>query len=108
MGRRLPSEYLPDRAARINFIAAALKDKGVRIYRCIARSKRLVYTVRTGPDEHFLVFVHDLPTANPRLAYVTSYYVSDDKFVQLTQEEWERMYPKANKPSLKGQGNRKK
>jgi hypothetical protein len=99
-GKRLPADYLLDRAARIKFISAVLKHKGVRIYRCIKRPKRLVYNYRTGPNEHFLVVVHHLPTDNPRMAYVTAYYISDAAFQRSLAEVWTRLYPKASKPMM--------
>lgn len=97
-GKRDSADYQEERAARIRFIPKTLKDKNVRVYRCTEKSKRLVYTCRTGPDEHFLVFVHEILARPRRLAFVTAYFISDEEFMKKTREEWERMYPKANRP----------
>ena len=107
-GRRDPSEYMADRAARIPFIAKTLRHPNVRVFRVIAKPSKLVFTCRVGPDEHFLVYVKELPSENPKFAYVTAYYITDANCTRRMDEDWERVYPKAYKPQDKRKSMKKR
>lgn len=67
-----------------------------------------MYTCRTGPDEHFLVYVQELASDKPRFAYVTAYWITDASFKRRVDEEWNRLYPKVKEASQDAKYRQKK
>lgn len=94
-GQRRPEDFQPDRAARIFFIPQTLQHPDY-VYRQRDDRTKVVYVAQAGPDEWFVVVLHELD-GSPRFNFCTAFSRTQAEH-NYKRTTWERLFPKPKRP----------
>ena len=97
-GQRRPQDYDPDRAMLTSFIPETLLNPD-SVHRVRSEPSKVVYVVRTGPDQYFMVLLEET-SGSPRFSFSTAYPMTQDEFKEKRQG-WDRLFPSNPKPPKK-------